>query len=126
MCMGLSNEAQTFQRFIDQVIRDLDCCIVYVDDVFFSVNEEQHLNDLKTVFKRFNKYGIVLNADKCIFGQKEVKFLGHLVSWSGLSPSPETVETLKNFPLLERVQELRRILAMLNFHHRFLKKIGNS
>ena len=29
MCMGLSNAAQTFQQFIDQVVGDLDCCIVY-------------------------------------------------------------------------------------------------
>ena len=63
--------AQTFQRFIDQVVHDLDCCFVYLDDVLiFSDNERQHLNDLKTVFKRFNEYGIALNADKCIFDQK--------------------------------------------------------
>ena len=55
MCMGLEYEVQTFQRFINQVIRDLNCCVVCLDDVlFFSDNEEQHLNDLKAVFKRFN------------------------------------------------------------------------
>ena len=41
----------------------------------------------------------------------------------GLSPLPEKVEILKNFPLPETVRELRRFLAMLNFYHRFLKNI---
>ena len=59
----------------------LDWYFVYLKDVlFFYQNEEQHLRGLRIVFKRFKDCGIVLNAEKSIFGQKEVKFLGYLVS----------------------------------------------
>lgn len=121
MCMGLSNAAQSFQRFMDEVVRDLQFCFVYLDDVLVaSETEEQHLKDLKTVFKRLEDYGVVLNVEKCIFGQSEVKFLGHMVSSTGLSPLPEKIEALKKYPLPDTIQELRRFLAMLNFYHRFL------
>jgi len=33
MSFGLRNAAQTFQRFIDKVLRDLDFCYAYIDDV---------------------------------------------------------------------------------------------
>ena len=33
MSFGLRNAAQTFQRFIDEVLRDLDFCYAYIDDV---------------------------------------------------------------------------------------------
>lgn len=33
MSFGLRNAAQTFQRFLDEVLRDLDCCYSYIDDI---------------------------------------------------------------------------------------------
>ena len=33
MSFGLRNAEQTFQRFIDEVLRDLDFCYAYIDDV---------------------------------------------------------------------------------------------
>ena len=40
---GLRNGAQTFQRFIDEVLRDLDFCYAYIDDVLVtSTSEEDH------------------------------------------------------------------------------------
>ncbi|GBM75668.1 Retrovirus-related Pol polyprotein from transposon opus [Araneus ventricosus] len=52
---------------------------------------------------------------------KRTKSLGFLVSSKGISPLPEKVQFLKEFPLPKTVQELRRFLATLNFYHRFLK-----
>jgi len=36
MPFGLRNAAQTFQRFIDQVLRDLHFCYAYIDDVLIA------------------------------------------------------------------------------------------
>ena len=87
-----------------------------LDDVLiFSDNKEQHLNDLKSVFKRFNEYGIVLNANICIFGQKEVKFLGHLVSFSGLSLLPEKKRNFKKFPFARNGARVTKIPSYAKF-----------
>jgi hypothetical protein len=43
MSFGLRNAAQTFQRFIDEVLRGLDFCYAYIDDVLVaSTSEEEH------------------------------------------------------------------------------------
>ena len=43
MPFGLRNPAQTFQRFIDQVLRGLPFTYAYIDDVLIaSTNAEEH------------------------------------------------------------------------------------
>ena len=47
MSFGLKNATQTFQRFIDVVLRDLDFAFCYIDDVLIvSSNESEHHNHL--------------------------------------------------------------------------------
>lgn len=127
MTFGLRNAGQTFQRFMHQVLRGLDFCHSYIDDILVSsVDENQHVEHLKILFQRLSDYGIVINPNKCCFGKPEVKFLGYLVSADGIKPLPSKVEAIKNFPKPTTVLELRRFLATLNFYRRFLPHAASS
>ena len=54
MPFGLRNTAQTFQRFIDQVLQELKFTYAYIDDVLIaSQSPEEHLQCLQTVFHQF-------------------------------------------------------------------------
>ncbi|GFU75780.1 hypothetical protein TNCV_1652401 [Trichonephila clavipes] len=124
MTFGLRNAAQTMQRFIDSIVRDIPCCYAYVDDLLIaSADHESHKRDLDLIFSKLGEHRIIVNHQKCVFGQSELKFLGFLVSSNGISPLPEKIQFLKDFPLPKTVQELRRFLATLNFYHRFLKML---
>lgn len=121
MTFGLRNAAQTFQRFIHQVLYGLDFCVPYFDDVLVaSTSEKEHLEHLRLVFERFQEVGVVINPSKCVLGQPSVSYLGHTVSADGVRPLPERVLAVRNLPEPTTVQELRRFLAMLNFYRRFL------
>lgn len=53
MLFGLRNATQTFQRFMDQVLRGLDFCYVYIDDrLVASSSTEEHKHHLRLVFER--------------------------------------------------------------------------
>jgi hypothetical protein len=124
MTFGLRNAAQTFQRFMDKVLRGLDFCYVYIDDILIaSSSPEEHVEHLKTVFSRLEKYGVVVNPNKCVFGQKEVRFLGYLVSGAGTRPLPEKVEAIKGFAQPQTVKSLRQFLGMINFYRRFIPRL---
>lgn len=122
MTFGLRNAAQTFQRFMDEVLRDLDdFCFGYLDDILvFSSSEEQHKNHLHQLFNRLKDYGVLINTTKCIFGQPEVKFLGYSVSDKGTSPLKTKVQAILEFAVPKTAKELRRFLGMLNFYRRFI------
>ena len=121
MPFGLGNAAQTFQRFMDQVLRGVPSAYVYIDDVLVaSASPEQHLKDLRTVFDRLATHGIVINPNKCLFGVSELEFLGHHINADGISPLPDKVQVVQDFPLPQSQRELRRFIGLVNFYHRFL------
>jgi transposase InsO family protein len=121
MSFGLCNAAQTFQRFIDGIIRGLDFCYAYIDDILVaSDSEEQHLSHLRQLFDRLTSYGVLVNPGKCVLGASVVKFLGFEVSAEGTRPLPEKVKVIDTYPKPKTAKDLRRFTGMLNFYRRFL------
>lgn len=122
MPFGLRNAAQTFQRFMDEVVRGLDFCYVYLDDILVaSKSEEQHRTHLLELFQRLDSYGVSLNPAKCVFGAASVKFLGYTVSAAGTAPLEARVSDIGKFQVPKTVSELRRFLGAVNFYRRFVK-----
>ena len=121
MPFGLRNAAQTFQRFMDQVLRGVPAAYTYIDDVLIaSPTPEQHLDDLRTVFARLASHGIVINPNKCLFGVPHLDFLGHHIDQNGITPLPEKVQAIRNYPQPQSQRQLRRFIGLVNFYHRFL------
>ena len=118
---GLRNAAQTFQRFIDQVLRNLDFCYAYIDDILVASKDHvEHEKHLRILFKKLTEFGLVINSGKCIFGENSVRFLGYIVDEQGIRPNPERVEAIKNFPKPSTVKNLRQFLGSVNFYRRFI------
>ena len=125
MPFGLKNNAQTFQRLMDAAKSELPGVSVYLDDVLIesaTVKElEAHLRGLCEALKKF---GLVVNREKCIFGVKQLEFLGHKVLKDGIEPLPEKVRAVNSFQTPTTVKSLQRFLGMVNFYRRFLPGIA--
>jgi len=85
MPFGLRNAAQTFQRFIDDVCRDLTFVFVYLDDILVASSAlDEHLQHRQALFQRLSDHGLVINPAKWEFGKSEVNFLSHTISAAGI------------------------------------------
>ena len=121
MPFGLRNAAQTFQRFIDHVLRGLHFCYAYLDDLLVaSSSPQEHLEHLRLVFQRLHDHGVVINPSKCEFGVPSLQFLGPQVDSAGIRPLERKVQTVRDFPLPDSTRKLREFLGLVNFYHRFL------
>jgi Reverse transcriptase (RNA-dependent DNA polymerase) len=121
MPFGLRNAEQTFQRLMDQVLRGLDYCFMYLDDVLVaSSTMDEHMEHLEAVFSRLRQAGLLLNREKCVFGQPVVEYLGHRVSAAGVAPLQSKVQAVEQFPRPQSIKQLMTFLGMLNFYRRFL------
>lgn len=114
---GLKNGTQSYQRFMHQVLRGIDGCFCYVDDILlFSKCEESHKRLLHEVLQRLQEYGISINIDKCEFGKYKIDFLGYEVSADGIKPPQDRTQIISSYPKPKTIIELRRFLGMLNFY----------
>ncbi|BHF80779.1 hypothetical protein SprV_0702390700 [Sparganum proliferum] len=121
MPFGLRNAAQTFQRFIDRVLRGLPFVYAYIDDLLVaSRNAEEHKEHLALVFDLLDQFGVVINPSKCVLGVPSLDFLGHHVDAQGLRPLFSKVEAIRDFPPPTSKRQLQRFLGMVNFYRRFL------
>nr|VZI23685.1 unnamed protein product [Spirometra erinaceieuropaei] len=126
MPFGLRNAAQTFQRFIDRVLRGLPFVYAYIDDLLVaSRNAEEHKEHLALVFDRLDQFGVVINPSKCVLGVPSLDFLGHHIDAQGLRPLSSKVEAIRDFPPPTSKRQLQRFLGMVNFYRRFLPNCGD-
>ena len=125
MPFGLKNAAQTFQRLMDNVTAQLPGVFAYIDDVLVaSPTAEDHEHHLRQLFRALRRFGLVVNASKCVFGVREIDFLGHHVSAQGVRPLPAKVEAVRRFERPRSVKALQRFLGLVNFYRRFLPNIA--
>ena len=120
---GLKNAGQDFQRMMDEILDGVPHQFVYIDDILVaSGNPEEHLEDLDRVFKKLDENGLVVNRQKCVFGQPSLEFLGYRVDKDGISPLEDRVEAIRETPPPKTVKELQRFLGMVNYYRRFVPK----
>lgn len=90
------------------------------DILIASKNEDDHQHHLRLLFERLDEYGVVINIEKCVFGQSDVQFLGYTIDKHGTRPLDSKVQSIRNFPQPSNNSQLKRFLGMLNYYRRFL------
>jgi hypothetical protein len=100
MPFGLCNAPATFQRLMDAVILPEYRGFIetYIDDLMtHSLTFADHLRHLNILLKALREHKLVVKLSKCKFAQKEVKFLGHVISQNSIKTNPEAVSAIKSW-----------------------------
>jgi hypothetical protein len=89
MPFGLMNMVQTFQRLMDRLFCNFPFVFTYLDDhLIASRTLEEHMEHLSQFFRVLQDTGLTINPGKCTFTAPTVKFLGHMVSETGIMSVP--------------------------------------
>ncbi|UYV61958.1 hypothetical protein LAZ67_1007166, partial [Cordylochernes scorpioides] len=124
MPFGLANAPSYFQSVMDRVLSGIGGVICYIDDVLIATASiEEHLALLKTIFARLAKYNIKLKKEKCLFLQKEIEYLGHLVTGESIRPLDHKVQAIQKAKTPTNISELRSFLGLVNFYGKFIPNL---
>ena len=124
MPFGLTNAPATvmdlkhriFQPYLDQFV------VVFVDDILIcSQSEWEHEYHLRIVLQLLRDHQLYAKFSKCEYWITEVRFLGHVVSASGVSVDLEKVEAVMSWERPKSVFEIRSFLGLAGYYRRFIE-----
>lgn len=119
---GVAVAVAIFQRYMEELLSGLEGVQCFLDDILIGGRTvAEHDDRLRRVLQRIQDDGLRLNADKCAFRVKEVRYLGYRINKDGVRPLAEKVEAIKKAPEPTNKKELQSFLGALNFYGRFLK-----
>src|ERR1700682_140121 len=110
MPFGLTNAPATFQRFMNDIFRDLldITVIVYLDDILiFSEKPDQHGEHVKEVLKRLKEHQLFCKPSKCHFLAPKVFYREMGVAPEGISREAEKVQAIKDWPVPQTVKQVQ-------------------
>jgi recombinational DNA repair protein (RecF pathway) len=85
--MSLMNDA--FHNHLDKFV------IVYLDDILiYRPDLETHISHLRLVLELLRQNQLYANLSKCIFCQRSVEFLGHVIYSDGFSMEAAKVKAI--------------------------------
>ncbi|KAG6999750.1 Transposon Tf2-6 polyprotein [Fusarium oxysporum f. sp. conglutinans] len=114
MPFGLTNAPATFQRMINNVLRQyLDVFVVcYLDDILiFSDDEEEHKEHVHKVLKALQDANLLVEPEKSHFHVKEVDFLGHTITPGEIRMERKKISAVADWPKPTTVKEVQSFLG---------------
>ena len=126
---GLANAPATFQRYINEQLRDhLDLdATAYMDDVlaYTDGSEDCHWKTVRSILGKLDRAGLYLDIDKCEFLCQQVKYLGFIIrAGESITVDPDKVKAILEWQAPTSVKGVRSFLGFANFYRCFVDKFS--
>ena len=127
---GITNAPEEFQHFMEDCLdgyRDKICAPYLNDVIVYAKTFHEHVDSLSKVLCRLRSKGIKLKSKKCKLFQKEVTYLGRIVSAEGYRIDLKTtkpVEALQH-TRPKTVGDVRNILSLLGYFRCYIQDFSS-
>jgi hypothetical protein len=127
MAFGLTGAPGTFLKAMNTTLAPLlrKCVLVFFDDILiYSRNYAEHLDHIRLVLQLLQKDQWQVKRTKCTFAQRQLRYLGHIISAAGVATDPDKIQAVLQWPSPSSVRELRSFLGLAGYYRRFVKHFG--
>ena len=101
--------------------------MVFVDYILIYLQyEEEHEDHLRIVLQALMDHQLYTKFSKCEFWLIEVRFLGHVMSASGVSVDPKEVEVVMSWERPKSVFEIHSFLGLARYYKRFIEDFSRA
>ena len=124
MSFGFTNAPAAFMDLMHRVFQPyLDLfVVVFVNDILiYSKSKEEHEDHLRIVLQALRVHKLYAKFSKCEFWLMKVRFLGHVVSASGVLVDSKKVEAVMGWERPKSVFKIRSFLGLTGYHMRFIQ-----
>src|SRR6266498_6107089 len=91
--------------------------LVYLDVIIiYSKTFEEHKEYVRLVFEALQATSLMMKPKKCKFAQKELRFLGYIISAEGIRTDPDKIAKMVTLSPLTNLKELRSRLDLFSYY----------
>jgi hypothetical protein len=127
MAFGLTGAPGTFQEAVNSTLSPClrKFVLVFFDDILiYSATYADHLLHIKLVFELLAQDKWKIKLSKCTFAQRQINYLGHVISEHGVGTDPKKIEAISNWPSPQNAKELRNFLGLAGYYRKFVRHFG--
>jgi hypothetical protein len=124
---SLCNSPATYQRYINDVLIEYldNFCIAYLDDILiYSEDEATHTCHVQKVLERLRQAGLQVDIKKSEFYVQRTKYLGYILTSTGLEVDLEKVEALRNWQKPTTITSVKSFLGFAGFYRQFVPEFS--
>ena len=101
------------------------CVLVFFDDILiYSLSLEMHVKYVTKELRILRQHQLYAKESKCSFAQKQVEYLGHLISAEGVRADPKKIDTMMQWPRPGNTKQLKVFLGLTGYYRKFVKGYG--
>lgn len=124
---GITSAPEIYHRTIHMIYEHIPGCTTMMDDIIvWGSTLQEHNQRLQQVFDASRKSNLKLNREKCVFGVKELTFVGDTISAEGIKPDEAKVKAITNFETPKSKKDVQRFLGMLNYQARYVPDLSSK
>ncbi len=121
MPFGLKNAPAIFQAVVEEVLRPvLDVSVNYVDDDLIFTNKGAAFGSCGACAEVFRRGRIKVKLRKCMWGRKQVRYLGHLVGCGQVVVPEARCEAMRQYGKPLTKKGLKTFLGALGFYRKLV------
>lgn len=127
MAFGLTGAPATFLKAMNTTLAPLlrKCVLVFFDDILiYSHSFEEHVQHVRAVFELLQRDQWQVKLSKCVFAQRQLRYLGHVISEAWVATDPDKVAAVSNWPSPQSVKDLCSFLGLVGYYRRFVRHFG--
>ena len=119
---GLAQAPAYFQELMTGILKDFNFVIPYLDDiVIFSKTPQEHLSHIRKAFKKLWSAKPSIKMSKCNFFSKEIQYLGHILSTTGIQPLPSKTHVIQHMQPPTTPKQVHMFLGLAGYYRKFIK-----
>ena len=122
---GLAQAPTYFQEIMTGILKDFPFTIAYPDDIIiFSKTPHEHLSHIQMVFEKLRTANLSMKKSKCNFFSKEIQYLGHILSATGIRPLPSKTQAIQCMNPPTSPKQVRAFLGLVGYYRKFIKNFA--
>ncbi|MBW0557923.1 hypothetical protein O181_097638 [Austropuccinia psidii MF-1] len=129
MPFGIKNAPSHFQGMMNEIFPEeisKGWLIIYIDEIIFcSKTWEEHIQILSRVLNKIQSLNMKISSNKCPFGFKKLKALGHVVSGLSLGIDKNKVAAVLLKPMPQNKNKIQKSLRFVGYYRENIEECAS-